>query len=355
MSPASCVAAAADHSCGQPGPTRQVDALVAVDGLTLATWNERGEEIRLLDDLSLSLRRGEALGIIGESGSGKSLLVRSIFGLLPKGVHVAGGAIQVDDTEITSAGAAQLQALRGSRMGMVFQDSIGSLDPLFKIGSQLVEAIRSRRRMPQRQALQEGLKLLADVGITDPNRVAHSYPHELSGGMAQRVAIAIAICNSPSLLIADEATTALDVTIQAQVIELIKRVQSERHCAIIFVSHNLAAVAGLVDRVVVMYAGRIVEIGSTRDVLLAPRHPYTAALLKSRPQLGERNAQRFYLPGNVPAPGQWPDGCRFSPRCTLSRGRELCSSVQPALDPLASHGSACHFRDEMVRPDDALR
>lgn len=232
-------------------------------------------------------------------------------------------------------------------MGMVFQDSIGSLDPLFKVGSQVVEAIRARRSVTRRQALDECLRLLGEVGITDPPRVVQAYPHELSGGMAQRVAIAIAICNSPELLIADEATTALDVTIQAQVIKLIKRIQVEHHCAVIFVSHNLAAVAGLVDRVAVMYAGRLVEMGPTRDVLLAPRHPYTAALLKSRPQLGEPSRQRFYLSGNVPTPGQWPGSCRFQPRCSMSQGRALCLQSQPSLDLSLVHGSACHFSEEV--------
>ncbi len=327
--------------------------VLRIDDLALATRNRNDEEVLLVDGVSLDVAPGEALGIIGESGSGKSLLVRSVTGLLPKGVFVRGGSITFDGTSISDASDDQLRRLRGSQVGMVFQDSIGSLDPLFKVGSQLVEAIRAHRQLSKRAARREALELLEDVGITEPEHRLNAYPHELSGGIAQRVAIAIAISNSPKLLIADEATTALDVTIQAQVISLIKRIQQERGCAVLFVSHDLATVSSLVDRVAVMYAGRLVEVGPTRDVLTMPRHPYTKALLRSKPKLGTESAPGFRLAGGVPLPGEWPSGCRFHPRCPVSSGRSACRDSEPVLDRAQTHPSACHFADELNGSQDA--
>ncbi|WP_375003610.1 ABC transporter ATP-binding protein [Aeromicrobium sp. CTD01-1L150] len=316
------------------------DPLVEVEGLSLATHNQ-DEELTLLEDLSVAVEPGEALGIIGESGSGKSLLVRSLVGLLPRGVHHTAGTVRVDGIDVTTASQRRLRGLRGARVGMVFQDSIGSLDPLFTVGKQLVEAMRVHRKISTRSARAEALRLLDEVGIAEPESRLRSYPHELSGGMAQRVAIAIAIANSPRLLIADEATTALDVTVQRQVVGLINRIRTEHECSVIFVSHDLAIVASLVDRVAVMYAGRIVELGPTDQVLNAPRHPYTAGLLRSRPQLDVVAQEVLTIPGAVPLPGEWPAGCLFHPRCPRSDD-DRCVREEPTLEG-RKHVSACHY------------
>ncbi|WP_457256572.1 ABC transporter ATP-binding protein [Pedococcus sp. P5_B7] len=287
------------------------------------------------------MSQGETVGIIGESGSGKSLLVRSFVGILPRGVHQAAGEVEVGGVDIGAASPRELRRLRGGTVGMVFQDSIGSLDPLFTVGYQLTEALRAHQRISKSQARERAQQLLDDVGIARPRERLTAYPHELSGGMAQRVAIAIAIANSPDLLIADEATTALDVTTQKQVIQLLLGIRAEHGCGIIFVSHDLATVSEVCERVVVMYAGSVVESGPTSRVLNQPRHPYTAALLRSRPTLGTSVDPGSALPGSVPAPGQWPSGCRFHPRCP--RGdNELCRTVVPALS-LVAKGAACHF------------
>ena len=328
-------------AAGRPeDPVHADQPVLEVAGLTLTTDRD-GVEVPLVSDVDVRIAPGEAIGVIGESGSGKSLLVRAIAGLLPPGVRRAEGRVGVAGVDLTQASAAELRSVRGKRLGMVFQDSIGSLDPLFTVGSQVVEAMRVHRRMSRAAGLAEAERLLSEVGITQPHDRLSSYPHELSGGMAQRVAIAIAVANSPDLLIADEATTALDVTVQKQVIGLIKRIQAEQGCSVLFVSHDLATVASLVDRVLVMYAGSIVEEGPTEQVLHRPKHPYTAALLKSRPQLGVRSQPVQTLPGGVPLPGEWPNGCRFHPRCPIAR-EDPCSTQPPELtgDP---HRFACHF------------
>ncbi|MGA5535030.1 ABC transporter ATP-binding protein [Mycolicibacterium nivoides] len=314
--------------------------LLEVSNLTLVTGNG-GDEATLVEELSLDMSVGETVGVIGESGSGKSLLVRSLVGILPRGVRQTAGQVVLAGTDVSTASERDLRKLRGGTVGMVFQDSIGSLDPLFTVGRQIVEALRIHQRLNKAQALARAEQLLGDVGITQPSERLLAYPHELSGGMAQRVAIAIAIANSPALLIADEATTALDVTTQKQVIGLLKRIQAERGCGIIFVSHDLATVSELADRVVVMYAGAVIEAGPTALVLNRPRHPYTAALLRSRPALGAVAQRGAVLSGSVPLPGQWPAGCRFHPRCPYG-DNERCHHERPQLEG-AGHLSACHF------------
>lgn len=321
------------------------DTLLSVRDLRLAA-RPGGEDVTLVDDVGFDLEAGQAVGIIGESGSGKSLLVRSIAGLLPSGVRVAAGRVELDGVDVTRARESDLRALRGSTVGMVFQDSVGSLDPLFTVGRQLVEAMRTHRKLSAAQARTEAIELLRSVGIGGAEARMRAYPHELSGGTAQRVAIAIAIANSPKLLIADEATTALDVTIQKQIISLIRRIQLERSCAVVFVSHDLATVASLVDRVVVMYAGTVVETGTTDEVLKNPRHPYTAALLRSKPRLGAPQATTAQLHGAVPLPGSWPTGCRFHPRCPVGRGRSRCEEEAPVLEGDGSRLAACHYPEE---------
>ncbi|SMY01237.1 nickel ABC transporter ATP-binding protein NikE [Brevibacterium linens] len=261
-----------------------VSAAVSVTGLHLASQTEESRT-PLVNGIDFDVAPGEAVGVIGESGSGKSLLIRSISGLLPNGVHRVSGEIRVVGADVNEMRERERRLIRGKRVGMVFQDSIGSLDPLFTVGSQMVEAIRVHQRLDRAAALAEAERLLDEVGINDARARLSAYPHELSGGMAQRVAIAIALANSPDVLIADEATTALDVTIQKQVIDLLRKIKTERGCAIIFVSHDLATVSTLVDRIYVMYQGEVVEKGPARSVLHTPEHPYTKELLYNRPRL----------------------------------------------------------------------
>lgn len=323
-----------------PTANKVTEALLRVTDLTLTTGHG-DEQTELIDKLSLEIAPGDTVGVIGESGSGKSLLVRSLVGLLPHGVHVHSGRIELAGTDVANAPDRAVRRLRGGTVGMVFQDSIGSLDPLFTAGHQIREALRAHQRLSRSQANERAEQLLDEVGIARPRERLRAYPHELSGGMAQRVAIAIAIANSPDLLIADEATTALDVTTQKQVIALLRRIQADQGCAIIFVSHDLATVSELTERLVVMYAGTVIESGPTAQVLNRPRHPYTAALLHSRPSLDSAPQQRMILSGSVPLPGKWPSGCRFHPRCRYNDDHR-CVDERPELLG-QSQATACHF------------
>lgn len=311
----------------------------------VAPADREGRPAGIVDRLTLAVGSGETLGIIGESGSGKSMTVYSLAGLLPQGVSVAGGSIRLRGREVTHLPESGWRKVRGRDVGVVFQDSIGNLDPLFTVGYQLVEAMRAVRVISRKAARAEAVRLLENVGIAAPEARFTCYPHELSGGMAQRVAIAIALCNEPALLMADEPTTALDVTLQRRILALFKQVQAQRGCAVIFVSHDLATVAKIADRIAVMYAGQVVECGSTREVIRSPRHPYTIALINSQPRLSATRQQLQAIPGSVPLPGDWPDGCRFHPRCELSAARRLCREATPELFHVggAGHVSACHF------------
>ncbi len=307
-----------------PGLLPPTQAMLDLRGLTIRIDTPEGnfEPVR---DLSLQIEPGETLALVGESGSGKSLTSLAISGLLPGAARVVAGSARLDGVDLLALPEDKLRRLRGGAMAMIFQDPSSSLNPVHRVGAQIAEAVRAHR--PKADAAAEAIALLKRVGIPDPESRAGAYPHELSGGMRQRVMIAIAIANSPRLLIADEPTTALDVTIQAQVLDLLADLKRERGLAMLFVTHSLPVVAEIADRVAVMYAGEIVEQGPTAEVFARPRHPYTAALLRSAPD--EEGPAPEGIPGVVPPPFALPQGCLFAPRCSY-RASE-CTTHPPLV------------------------
>ncbi|ASR39336.1 dipeptide/oligopeptide/nickel ABC transporter ATP-binding protein [Prauserella marina] len=319
-------------------------ALLAVDGLRTSI-STTGGVVTAVDGVSLTVGRGETLGIVGESGSGKSVLGRTIMGLYTtRGPVTITGEVRFAGEDIHAMGQRERRALWGAEIGMVFQDPMTALNPVKKVGAHLTETLRRHQTLGRTPAVEKAAELLDLVGIPDPRRRLAQYPHELSGGMRQRVVIAMALANEPALLIADEPTTALDVTVQRQILDLLDTLQSELGMAIILISHNLGVVAGRADRVAVMYAGRLAETAPTDAVFDDPRHPYTHALLGAIPRLEQRPHLRLAAIGGAPpdmvAP---PKGCRFAPRCQYAK--DDCTTVLPHLRPvpdLAGHEFACH-------------
>ncbi|MER9594452.1 MULTISPECIES: ABC transporter ATP-binding protein [unclassified Mesorhizobium] len=317
-----------------------VAPILSISGLR-AVFRIAGRDIAAVRDVDLTIGSGETVALVGESGSGKSVTSLSIIGLLPKRVgHIAEGSIALRRkngtvTELTSLDAESLRKIRGNEIGMVFQEPMTSLNPVYTIGEQIAEPIRIHLGKSHREAAADAVRLLAQVGIPDPQRRARQYPHELSGGMRQRATIAMALSCDPGLLIADEPTTALDVTIQAQILDLLAELQAQRGMGILFVTHNLGVVAEIADRVAVMYAGRIVESGPVSEVFTRPRHPYTAGLMRSVPRLGEATALKTAgtplptIAGNVPSLALLPKGCSFAPRCPMAIA--ACRAVVPPL------------------------
>jgi peptide/nickel transport system permease protein len=313
-----------------PGLVPDKTALLAVESLTIEIVTPNGV-IRPVRDVSLRVAAGELVAVVGESGSGKSLTGLAIMGLLPPVARIVAGAAWLDGEDVLRLPEARLRRLRGNRVAMVFQDPLSGLNPVHRVGAQIVEAIRAHRAMPARAAMARALALLQSVGMPDPARRMLAFPHEMSGGMRQRAMLAMGIANDPRLLIADEPTTALDVTIQAQVLDVIGALKRERGMGVLFVTHSLPVVAEIADRVAVMYAGEIVEEGAAAEVFAAPLHPYTAALLASAP--GEDGRLPETIPGTVPPPYALPPGCVFAPRC-LHR-RDVCEASAPPLAPAA--------------------
>ena len=308
----------------------------------LRTWfHTRNGVCRAVDGVSFQVARGETLGLVGESGSGKSVTGYSLMGLVPQPPgKIEGGTACFDGVDLLHAPPAQQRALRGKRIAMIFQDPMTSLNPYLRISDQLVEPLLIHEAVSRREALARALALLEAVGISDAATRIHGYPHEFSGGMRQRVMIAMALITKPELLIADEPTTALDVTVQAQILELIKRLQRELGMAVIFITHDLGVVSGLCDRVQVMYAGRIVETADPRTLFRAPRHPYTQALQRSIPSLQAKGAELFTIPGLPPDLTQPLTGCAFAPRCAHATDR--CRAETPRLAAVtATHAQAC--------------
>jgi peptide/nickel transport system ATP-binding protein len=307
--------------------------------------------VHAVDDITYDVFPGETLGIVGESGSGKSVSTLSILGLIPQppGRIVSGEAI-FKGRDLLTLKKKELRRFRGDEVAMVFQDPMTSLNPVLKVGFQLGEAIKTHFPKERDDAIKERvIDLLRIVGVPNPETRHDQYPHEFSGGMRQRAMIAMSIANSPSLLIADEPTTALDVTIQAQVLQVMKRVQAETHAATILITHDLGIVAEMCDRVLVMYAGRIVESGDVSTIFVRPRHPYTIGLMDSLPRLTEDEEWLHPIPGQPPSLINRPPGCAFHPRCFLSQGRAACREEVPELRPIEGqgHGSACRFADEL--------
>ncbi len=297
--------------------------------------------LRAVDGVSFDLQAGRTLGIVGESGSGKSVLVRSLIGLVgaASGAEVA-GQVLLDGRDLRSLSPAEMRAVLGRDIGIVFQDPMTSLNPVMKIGRQIGEGLRLNRGMDAAAAARRAVELLAEVGIPEPERRAAQYPHEMSGGMRQRVAIAIAIACEPRLLIADEPTTALDVTVQRQILDLLQREQRQRGMAMILITHDLGVAAGRADDIMVMYAGRAVEMATTREIFRSPRMPYTEALLRSLPRLSDPTHTRLSaIPGRPPDLARRTGGCSFAPRCRYRDTR--CDEEQPAETREGGRGYAC--------------
>jgi oligopeptide/dipeptide ABC transporter ATP-binding protein len=315
-------------------------ALLEIRDLRVAFRTREGT-VRAVNDVSLSLDRGRTLGLVGESGSGKTVTVLTILGLTrSEQTEIAGEAV-FDGVDLLALPGAELRSIRGSRIAMVFQDPLSSLHPMHRVGWQIAEAIRAHQRTGRKATRARTIELLRSVGIPSPESRVNAYPHELSGGMRQRVMIAMALSLDPDVLIADEPTSALDVTVQSQILELLARLQDERGMALLLVSHDLGVIAEQTDDVAVMYAGRIVEQGSGEVVIGSPLHPYTRGLLSSIPHMdGLRTERLTPIPGSPPNAVQLPPGCPFHPRCALAR--TSCTMDVPALTPVGTdHRIAC--------------
>jgi oligopeptide/dipeptide ABC transporter ATP-binding protein len=308
-----------------------------------------GAEVPAVDGVSFDVARGEVVAVVGESGSGKSVTAASILRLLPPDrVRVRADGILWKGEDLLTASDERLRQVRGGEIAMIFQDPLSSLNPVHTVGAQVGEMLRVHGRADRRQAKAQAVDLLAMVGIPEPQRRAAMYPHELSGGMRQRVMIAMAIACRPALLIADEPTTALDVTVQAQILELLLELKEELDSAILLITHDLGIVAGTADRVVVLYAGRPVELATTEALFDGPRHPYTMGLLDAVPRLDDDGREPLVpIPGAPPSLRQRPSGCAFHPRCAFARLPGNCDQVEPPLHVVggAGHLSACHYAE----------
>ena len=298
-----------------------------------------------VDGVSFTLERGEMLALVGESGCGKSLTSLALLQLIPPPGRIeSGSVIRLGDTDVLALKGEALRRIRGRRIGMIFQDPMTSLNPVFTVGAQIVEGIRAHFKMPSAEARQRALQLLQEVGIPDPVERLKAYPHQLSGGMRQRVMIAIALAAEPEILVADEPTTALDVTVQAQILEVLDSLRARRGMAVLLITHDLGIVAGRADRVAVMYAGQIVEEATTPRLFANPSHPYTQGLFASVPRITGPLKRLNPIRGSVPAPAAWPTGCRFRPRCPQAFDR---SEIEPPLIPVeADHRMRCWLAEE---------
>lgn len=337
MSPDLYPGGAAPASATVVGP-RAVEPLLRVTDLRVAL--RAGPRRPILREVSLTLRPGEIRALVGESGSGKTITALSIIGLLPRGMERVGGQVVLDGTVLTNLAETDLEKVRGRRVGMVFQDPLASLNPVLTVGVQVAEPIRAHLRL-DRQATNSRVRLLLEqVGLPSDPRLLRRYPHELSGGMRQRVVIALALSCDPEVLLADEPTTALDVTVQARILELVRDIAVQRQLAVLFVTHALAVAAQLADSITVMYAGAVVESGPAVEVLARPTHPYTRGLLSSAPRLDVRTRPIAAMPGSVESTGSITNGCRFNPRCPAWIDR--CRVDDPPLAAYpAGHEVAC--------------
>ena len=317
-------------------------ALLEVEDLTVHFDTDDGL-VKAVDGVSYTVEKGSTLGIVGESGSGKSVSSMTVMGLTRARNAKISGRISFDGVDLLAASDEELRRVRGGELAMIFQDPLSSLHPFYRIGAQLVEAVRTHQDVSKAKARDRAVEMLGLVGIPDPSRSADSYPHEFSGGMRQRVMIAMALCNDPKLLIADEPTTALDVTVQAQILELLARLQDELDTAIVMITHDLGVVAEVTDDIAVMYAGKIVERGPKESIFARPEHPYTWGLLKSIPRLDTpRDQELVPVGGRPPSLIRRPEGCAFHPRCPYVR--EAHTRVVPELEPVpdaAGHAVAC--------------
>ncbi|NBS60106.1 MAG: ABC transporter ATP-binding protein [Betaproteobacteria bacterium] len=314
------------------------EPLLSVRNLRVEFPTRRGTLVAV-DDLSFDIAPGEILGVVGESGAGKSLTGMAIIGLLEPPGRIAGGEIRLEGERIDTLPADAMRRIRGKRIGAIFQDPLTSLNPLFTIGEQLVETILTHLDLNERQARSRAIELLAEVGIPAPEIRIDNYPHHFSGGMRQRVVIALALCARPRLIVADEPTTALDVSIQAQIIDLLRKLARENGAAVMLITHDMGVIAETADRVAVMYAGRLAEIGPVRDVIHAPHHPYTSGLMRSIPKLNEGRETLAQIDGAMPRLNAIPPGCAFNPRCLKRFDR--CMRDRPSPMPAGATEAAC--------------
>jgi peptide/nickel transport system ATP-binding protein len=328
------------------------EPILKIDNLTVDFPTKDGL-VRAVRGVTADLSPGEVLGIVGESGSGKSVTAMATMGLLPKNARVS-GSVRFNDTELLGLKEKRLMPVRGKGIAMIFQDPMTSLNPVYSVGWQIAEAIRAHNDISKTEANERAIALLRLVGIPNPEERVSNYPHEFSGGMRQRVVIAIAMANDPDVILADEPTTALDVTVQAQVLEALRTALSETHAALLLITHDLGVVAGLADRVLVMYAGRAVEMATVDEIFYTPAMPYTIGLLGSLPRLDEEGDERLRpIPGSPPSMVGEKEGCPFAPRCPLRQ--PICDTEEPALRQIGPrqgvqwpHMAACHFADKVV-------
>jgi oligopeptide/dipeptide ABC transporter ATP-binding protein len=322
------------------------DALLVVDNLTVSFPTDDGV-VKAVRGVSYTVRSGEAMGIVGESGSGKSVSSMAVMGLLPKNARIT-GSIKFRGQELIGLHEREYSKVRGNKVAMIFQDPLTSLNPVYTIGFQIAEAVHAHNDVSKQAALERAVELLGIVGIPYPEQRLNNYPHELSGGMRQRVVIAIAMANNPDVIIADEPTTALDVTVQAQVLEALEAAREQTGAALILITHDLGIIAGHADRIAVMYAGKLVETGTTEEVFYRPRMPYTLGLLGSLPRLDQVHERLTPIQGAPPSLLNLPPGCPFTPRCPLAE--EICDKEEPELLVAegTAHAAACHFRNRMA-------
>ena len=317
-------------------------ALLQVRNLRVE-FNTRRGTLVAIDDVSFDIAPGEVLGVVGESGAGKSITGTAIIGLLEPPGRIAGGEIRLEGERIDNLKPEAMRKIRGRRIGAIFQDPLTSLNPLFTVGRQIIETIRTHLDMGEAEARKRAIELLGEVGIPAPERRIDHYPHQFSGGMRQRVVIALALCANPKLIIADEPTTALDVSIQAQIITLLKRLCREHGTAVMLVTHDMGVIAETADRVAVMYAGRIVEIGPVQQVIHDPQHPYTTGLMASIPAVGQELERLPQIEGSMPRLNAIPPGCPFNPRCP--RAFDKCRKERPPLLQARATLAACWLHD----------
>lgn len=319
------------------------DVLLSVRDLVVQFPTRRGV-LTAVDGVSFDISRGEVLGVVGESGAGKSMTGAAIIGLIEPPGHIASGEILLDGERIDNLPLTQMRRVRGKKIGMVFQDPLTSLNPLYTVAEQLTETIRTHLPMSEKEALDRAVGLLDEVGIPAARRRIDDYPHQFSGGMRQRVVIALALAAEPEFVIADEPTTALDVSVQAQIIDVLKRLCSERGAAIMLITHDMGVIAETADRVAVMYAGRVAEIGPVKDVIQHARHPYTEGLMGAIPNLSQDTDRLVQIPGSMPRLTEIPVGCAFNPRCPKAFDR--CRQVRPDPIPNDPGEVACWLFDK---------
>jgi peptide/nickel transport system ATP-binding protein len=322
------------------------EPVLSVRNLKVEFASRRGV-LHAIDGVSFDIAKGEVLGVVGESGAGKSVTGLAVIGLIDPPGRIAGGEIYLSGLRIDNLSPEQMRRIRGKRIGMIFQDPLTSLNPLYRIGDQLVETITTHLNLNATAARKRAIDLLAEVGIPAPDKRIDAYPHEFSGGMRQRVVIALAICAEPELIIADEPTTALDVSVQAQIIALIKRLGRDHGTAVMLVTHDMGVIAETSDRVAVMYAGRVAEIGPVQDVVHNPLHPYARGLMGAIPTLAGEATRLVQIPGSMPRLSSIPQGCSFNPRCTFAFDR--CRIERPEPIRHGAQAVACHLHDDAAR------